>query len=153
MSSRSFINVDWKRLASSYDNTFGTKTAEGSIRHPTAGGAYNWIVDFVTANFQRTSPAHIAQLEKSADFSDHRASFFHRWYGPRYPSGIEPPTNLLVSYWMKGENANAYIYIYAAIAPLSFQSRKGDLPILDNTDTRVLDDQPTAHAALFAITR
>jgi hypothetical protein len=55
MSSKSFVNVDWKKLASSYDSTFGTKTSEGVISHPTAKGAGNWIIDFVTANFQRES--------------------------------------------------------------------------------------------------
>jgi len=53
MSSKSFVNVDWKKLASSYDTTFGTKNSEGVISHPTAKGAGNWIIDFVTANFQR----------------------------------------------------------------------------------------------------
>ena len=53
MSSKSFVNVDWKKLASSYDTTFGTKNSEGVIAHPTAKGAGNWIIDFVTANFQR----------------------------------------------------------------------------------------------------
>jgi hypothetical protein len=56
MSSRSFLSVDWKKLASSYDSTFGTKNSEGVISHPTAKGAGNWIIDFVTANFQRESP-------------------------------------------------------------------------------------------------
>lgn len=59
MSSRSIISVDWKRLASSYDNTFGTKTTEGLVKQPTAGGAYNWFIDFVTANFQRMSPSFL----------------------------------------------------------------------------------------------
>jgi hypothetical protein len=55
MSSKSFVNVDWKKLASSYDSTFGTKTSEGVISHPTAKGAGNWIIEFGTANFQRES--------------------------------------------------------------------------------------------------
>lgn len=55
MSSKSFVSVDWKKLASSYDSTFGTKTSEGVINQPTIKGAGNWIVDFVTANFQRKS--------------------------------------------------------------------------------------------------
>jgi FUN14 domain-containing protein 1 len=52
MSSRSLVNVDWSKMSSKYDETFGTRTASG-IRAPSITGAYNWIVDFVTANFQR----------------------------------------------------------------------------------------------------
>ena len=60
MSSRSFIKVDWSKLAGGYDKTFGTKTPTGEIRAPTAGGIYSWFVDFVTANFQRESRFHLA---------------------------------------------------------------------------------------------
>lgn len=54
MSSRSLVNVDWSKMSSKYDETLGTRTASG-IRAPSITGAYNWIVDFVTANFQRKS--------------------------------------------------------------------------------------------------
>ena len=73
MSSKSFVNVDWKKLASSYDTTFGTKNSEGVISHPTAKGAGNWIIDFVTANFQRESQLRYAR-GATADMIE-RASF------------------------------------------------------------------------------
>jgi hypothetical protein len=52
MNSRSLVNVDWAKISSKYDETFGTRTSSG-IRAPNVKGAYNWIVDFITANFQR----------------------------------------------------------------------------------------------------
>lgn len=55
MNSRKFISVDWKKVAGNYDSTFGTKTATGEVRAPTVSNAWNWFVDFVTANFQRES--------------------------------------------------------------------------------------------------
>ena len=53
LSSRSFITVDWGRLAGRYDSAFGTPKAEGGSKSPTVAAAWQWIVDFVTANFQR----------------------------------------------------------------------------------------------------
>jgi FUN14 domain-containing protein 1 len=73
MSSKSFVNVDWKKLASSYDSTFGTKTSEGVINQPTIKGAGNWIIDFVTANFQRESQYSNAEVA-TAEMIE-RASF------------------------------------------------------------------------------
>ncbi|KAI9637992.1 FUN14 family-domain-containing protein [Dioszegia hungarica] len=52
MNSRSLVNVDWAKISSKYDETFGTRTSSG-IRAPNVKGAYNWIVDFITANFQQ----------------------------------------------------------------------------------------------------
>lgn len=53
LSSRSFITVDWGRLAGRYDSAFGTLTAEGGTKSPTVAAAWQWLVDFVTANFQQ----------------------------------------------------------------------------------------------------
>ncbi len=55
LSSTSYIKIDWSKLSSKYDSAFGTKTTSGGSRAPTVGGVYNWIVDFLTANFQRES--------------------------------------------------------------------------------------------------
>ena len=57
LSSKSFVQVDWKRLTGSYNDTFGTKLPTGDVRVPTVGGAWAWMVDFLTANFQR-EPEH-----------------------------------------------------------------------------------------------
>ncbi|KAI5450481.1 hypothetical protein NCC49_003102 [Naganishia albida] len=61
MQSRSFININWSKLSSSYENTFGSLPSSGSSlapgetkrRLPTVTGAVNWFVDFLTANFQQ----------------------------------------------------------------------------------------------------
>jgi FUN14 domain-containing protein 1 len=61
MQSRSFININWSKLSSSYENTFGSLPSSGSSlapgetkrKLPTITGAVNWFVDFLTANFQR----------------------------------------------------------------------------------------------------
>ncbi|ORX33812.1 FUN14 family-domain-containing protein [Kockovaella imperatae] len=54
LSSKSFINVDWAKLTGSYNKTFGTKIpATGEVRMPSVGGAWAWMVDFLTANFQQ----------------------------------------------------------------------------------------------------
>ncbi|KAJ9094842.1 hypothetical protein QFC19_007771 [Naganishia cerealis] len=61
MQSRSFININWSKLSSAYENTFGSLPSAGSSLAPTEGrrvaptitGAYRWIVDFLTANFQQ----------------------------------------------------------------------------------------------------
>ncbi|EIW70165.1 hypothetical protein TREMEDRAFT_23604, partial [Tremella mesenterica DSM 1558] len=53
LSSRKFISVDWARLAGKYDETFGTPSASGNKATPTIQAAWNWFVDFVTANFQQ----------------------------------------------------------------------------------------------------
>lgn len=63
MQSRSFININWSKLSSAYENTFGSLPSTSSSLAPTEGrrvaptitGAYRWIVDFLTANFQRES--------------------------------------------------------------------------------------------------
>ena len=54
-SSRSIININWNKLGSRYDALFGSKTAEGKVAAPTVEGVGRWIVDFMTANFQRES--------------------------------------------------------------------------------------------------
>ncbi|KAJ9097706.1 hypothetical protein QFC21_004744 [Naganishia friedmannii] len=61
MQSRSFININWSKLSSAYENTFGSLPSTSSSLAPTEGrrvaptitGAYRWIVDFLTANFQQ----------------------------------------------------------------------------------------------------
>lgn len=83
MSSKSFVNVDWKKLASSYDSTFGTKTSEGVISHPTAKGAGNWIIDFVTANFQRES---FRGYSSEANMLTVREGILPSWSRPWYPT-------------------------------------------------------------------
>ena len=53
MSSRSLISVDWGKIAGRYDTTFGTKAPDGTVRAPNVQGVWAWVVDFLTANFQR----------------------------------------------------------------------------------------------------
>ncbi|WWC89809.1 uncharacterized protein L201_004735 [Kwoniella dendrophila CBS 6074] len=53
LSSRSYIHVDWTKLGSKYDTSFGTRTATGGYKGPTVGGVYHRIVDFLTSNFQQ----------------------------------------------------------------------------------------------------
>lgn len=61
MQSRSFININWSKLSSSYENTFGSLPSTGSSltpaetkrKLPTVTGVVQWFVDFLTANFQR----------------------------------------------------------------------------------------------------
>ncbi|GHJ84439.1 hypothetical protein NliqN6_0841 [Naganishia liquefaciens] len=59
MQSRSFININWSKLSSSYENTFGSLPSTGSSltetkrKLPTVTGVVQWFVDFLTANFQQ----------------------------------------------------------------------------------------------------
>jgi len=54
LSSKSYITVDWKRLAGRYDSAFASKAGPGEQpRPPTVQSLYNWFVDFITANFQQ----------------------------------------------------------------------------------------------------
>lgn len=63
MSSRSIININWNKLGSRYDALFGSKTAEGKVATPTIEGVGRWIVDFMTANFQRESISPLSGFE------------------------------------------------------------------------------------------
>lgn len=54
LSSRSIVQINWSKLGNRYDSYFGSKSADGkSSVAPTVGGLYRWLVDFLTANFQR----------------------------------------------------------------------------------------------------
>jgi uncharacterized membrane protein (Fun14 family) len=59
MSSKSYISVDWSKLASRYDSAFGTSSAAGGRKAPTVGGVWSAFVDFLTADFQRESAASL----------------------------------------------------------------------------------------------
>jgi hypothetical protein len=53
MSSKSYITVDWSRLASTYDSALSSPSADGGWKAPTIGVVWTRFVDFLTANFQR----------------------------------------------------------------------------------------------------
>lgn len=54
LGSASVVRVDWAKMGSRFENLFYTKDPlTGSKRAPSVGSLYNWIVDFLTANFQQ----------------------------------------------------------------------------------------------------
>ena len=54
-SSQSFIRVDWGRVSSRFEKLFYSppENSGGAPRPPTVASAWNWFVDFLTADFQQ----------------------------------------------------------------------------------------------------
>ncbi|KAF7967831.1 hypothetical protein HWV62_32955 [Athelia sp. TMB] len=54
LGSASVVRVDWGKMGSRFENLFYTKDPiTGTKRAPSVGSLFNWIVDFLTANFQQ----------------------------------------------------------------------------------------------------
>ncbi|RSH82497.1 uncharacterized protein EHS24_007477 [Apiotrichum porosum] len=54
LSSKKFVQVDWKAVGTAYDGQFATvDQATGKVVYPTATGVWNGFIDFLTANFQQ----------------------------------------------------------------------------------------------------
>lgn len=96
LQSKSYVNVDWKKVSSSYDNAFVHTDAKGDLVYPTPQGLLNGFIDFLTANFQRewcgagpgssprfpTSRAPPARSKVWMQLTP-RARHFHCWLPPR----------------------------------------------------------------------
>ncbi|KAI0040494.1 hypothetical protein FA95DRAFT_1502784, partial [Auriscalpium vulgare] len=52
LGSASIVKVDWGRAASSYERVFYSKGPDGVRRAPTVSSLFQWLVDFLTADFQ-----------------------------------------------------------------------------------------------------
>ncbi|KAF8969973.1 FUN14 family-domain-containing protein [Flammula alnicola] len=52
LGSASLVRVDWKRMAGKFENLFYTKDATGATRPPNVLSLWNWLIDFLTADFQ-----------------------------------------------------------------------------------------------------
>ncbi|KAH9484235.1 FUN14 domain-containing protein 1 [Psilocybe cubensis] len=52
MGSASLVRVDWNKAASKFENLFYTKDAAGGTRPPNVLSLWNWMIDFLTADFQ-----------------------------------------------------------------------------------------------------
>ncbi|KAF8231285.1 hypothetical protein L208DRAFT_1277740, partial [Tricholoma matsutake] len=52
LGSASIIHVDWKRMASKFEDMFYTTDTSGSKESPTIYSVWTWIVNFLTADFQ-----------------------------------------------------------------------------------------------------
>ncbi|KAJ3726132.1 hypothetical protein C8R42DRAFT_660076 [Lentinula raphanica] len=52
LGSFSLLRVDWARMGQRFESLFYTTDAAGTKRAPTIWSAWNWLVDFLTADFQ-----------------------------------------------------------------------------------------------------
>ncbi|KAJ3976818.1 FUN14 family-domain-containing protein [Lentinula raphanica] len=52
LGSFSLLRVDWARMGQRFESLFYTTDAAGTKRAPTIWQAWNWLVDFLTADFQ-----------------------------------------------------------------------------------------------------
>lgn len=46
------VKVDWGRMASRFENLFYTTSPTGAKKPPTVVSLWNWLVGFLTADFQ-----------------------------------------------------------------------------------------------------
>jgi len=52
LGSTSVARVDWERAANKFENLFYTKDASGASKPPNVLSLWNWLIDFLTADFQ-----------------------------------------------------------------------------------------------------
>ncbi|KAJ3501995.1 hypothetical protein NLJ89_g9085 [Agrocybe chaxingu] len=52
LASTSIIRVDWARVGKKFENQFHTTDASGTSRPPTVLMLWNWLINFLTADFQ-----------------------------------------------------------------------------------------------------
>jgi FUN14 domain-containing protein 1 len=52
MGSASLVRVDWKRVGARFEDAFHSKDASGQSKPPTVLSLWNWIINFLTADFQ-----------------------------------------------------------------------------------------------------
>ncbi|KAF9532272.1 FUN14 family-domain-containing protein [Crepidotus variabilis] len=52
LNSASVVRVDWSRVAHKFENLFYTREASGAKKPPTIVSLWNWLVNFLTADFQ-----------------------------------------------------------------------------------------------------
>ncbi|GLB35045.1 putative FUN14 family protein [Lyophyllum shimeji] len=52
LASKSLVRVDWGRAATRFENAFYTTDEKGVKRAPTVSSVWNWLVDFLSADFQ-----------------------------------------------------------------------------------------------------
>jgi FUN14 domain-containing protein 1 len=52
LGSTSIVRVDWERASNKFENLFYTKDISGAIRPPNMLSLWNWLIDFLTADFQ-----------------------------------------------------------------------------------------------------
>ncbi|PPQ72155.1 hypothetical protein CVT26_006911 [Gymnopilus dilepis] len=50
--SASLVQVHWGRMATRFEDMFYTKDASGTSKPPTVVSLWNWLIDFLTADFQ-----------------------------------------------------------------------------------------------------
>lgn len=53
LASSSVIHVDWGRIATRFENMVYTKDPTGRKKAPNVYSLWNWIIDFLTADFQQ----------------------------------------------------------------------------------------------------
>jgi len=53
LGSSSVVKVDWAVVGKRFENLFYTRDALGNKRAPNVGSLWNWMVNFLTANFQQ----------------------------------------------------------------------------------------------------
>ncbi|KAE9399302.1 hypothetical protein BT96DRAFT_820800, partial [Gymnopus androsaceus JB14] len=52
LGSFSLLRVDWMRMGKRFESVFYTTDGSGTKKAPTVWTAWNWLVDFLTADFQ-----------------------------------------------------------------------------------------------------
>ena len=52
LGSTSIVRVDWERASNKFENLFYTKDSSGAIKPPNVLSLWNWLIDFLTADFQ-----------------------------------------------------------------------------------------------------
>lgn len=52
LGSMSVVKVDWARMGRKFENLFYKTDATGAKKAPTISSLWNWMVDFLTADFQ-----------------------------------------------------------------------------------------------------
>jgi len=53
LGSLNVLRVDWIKMGSRFENLFYTTDARGQKQAPSASSTWNWLVDFLTADFQK----------------------------------------------------------------------------------------------------
>lgn len=51
LASKSIIKINWSQLGTKYEKAFHERIAEGSSGPPTVLSLWNWLVDFLLADF------------------------------------------------------------------------------------------------------